>query len=200
MNRISVASFVVVAFLSTSCLGGEPAASAGGLAHDAATLFAAGNVPELIQLFHIPPSYTPQQKEEEISGLSSGLGHLLSRFGPASEVVAVRGAVVFYNVGAGSGDQRYWQSLPGAKFQTHVFTARFENIGPGVLKIVTATTEPGAAPELRSFDVGLLAVRADAKAVVAETYVGLMEAMGSSIPESLKSRLQELLQPSEYQP
>ena len=176
----------------------QPPASSEAVSARAAELIENGSIAEVVQLFHIPPSYSAAEKEEETSALTTSLTHLMGDFGALTDVRPVRGLALYYNVGAGSGDSKYWQSIGDLGSETHVFAAQFENLGRGYVKLVTVSLEGSSTAELRSVDFGLPVSRDDSKTVTATVFVRLLRKRGVPGAENLQpSVIARQLQPTE---
>jgi hypothetical protein len=142
---------------------------------------------------HYPPSYSKQQRADDVAAMRGNIGVLIDYFGTVSKVHRETGRVLFYEAGGGGGDGPYWQSLSPLDTQHFFYAAEFSKLGPGIVHVVMFRHPTLSAPEVHLIAFGLRVARPDAKQQVVGAMKAMMRGGGMPLPDNIDELLERTL-------
>jgi hypothetical protein len=117
-----------------------------------------GQLGEAAELFHYPPSYTGQERKDDVAAVALTLGLMTREFGTPGSPQPHTSYAMWYAVGGGGGDIPYWKDHP--HLLDAVYRVSFSREGPGF--VIFKFIEIGGAIEIASVQYGIPADRAGA--------------------------------------
>jgi len=81
-----------------------------------------------------------------------------------------------------------------------VYSATFERLGLGIVKIADFKHASMTTPEIRTVGFGLLTSRSDARSLIIETSRDMMKIMEVPLPPNILELLDQQLRPVDYRP
>jgi hypothetical protein len=187
---------VAVAVAFSSSADSDSLSDGEKLAERVSQLLLRENLGAAASLMHYPPMYTKEEKLEDVAGVTDSLRFLIGEFGSVSNVSINREWESFFEVGAGGGDPRYWESI--SPFDSHavVLRAHFSILGPGLIKIQLVRHPSIEGFAVHSINFGLSAALADSKRKMIPIMKKMMEEVnGMLLPPNIDELLEQNLRP-----
>jgi len=148
------------------------------------------------KLFHYPPSYSLDKRDDDIRGVAASLRVLSSEFGKPTEPTPHAEPATFFGVGVFGGDLNYWQAPSPFSSVTHLYNLQYEKAGSGYLKIEVFTPPHSTRPEVRSVSFGFPTSVASARSTVAAAMAVLVRMTTANTPPNLGELIAAKLDPS----
>jgi hypothetical protein len=114
-------------------------------------LLSKGETGTIASLLHYPPSYTEQQRNDDVADVHEQLDFLSQRFGKISHAVLAKEHLETLDIGVSGGTSEYFDSLDSFEYVDFTYATTFAHEGAGAIKIAFLRLKTGLVPWRISF-------------------------------------------------
>lgn len=200
MKSLIVAVVALALFAASSVQAaelGHPSSPA-ELAARAVELVAQGEVQRAALLMHYPPTYTPDERKDDIAGNTDGLHHLLEEFGAMSPPKPRTEATEYYEIGMTGGDNAYLASLKPQHTAHFLYEAKFSKVGPGYVHVIVVQLTATSPLEVLGVYLGLPAEDPHSKPAMLAIARQQLVRMKVPITPELEQQIEQSLKVSRF--
>jgi hypothetical protein len=196
MKALSLAIIGLVGATFVQSAGGQDRPSAQELATRTVGLLVRGEFQPVAESMHYPPSYTPAQRQKDVTTTAAGLDLTAREFGEISDPKLHAGSAEFYEVGGSGGSVAYLSSMKPYYSGQFLFDAKFSKLGDGYVRIAVIQLTADAGFEVLGVYFGLQATP-HSKATLADITRRQLIHMNVPITPDLERQI-DALKPIQY--
>jgi hypothetical protein len=202
MNRFLTPVLTVVLTVtvaaSAACSESDGPASARSLAARAVQLLSRGEIRSVAEMMHYPPTYTPEEREKDMSSTGDGLDLMAREFGKISGLKGHTGLARFYEIGGSGGDVPYLSSLSPHYSTQFLYEAKFSKLGDGYIRVTVIQLTAESHFEILGLYLGLPAANPHSKpAIIGITRRQLIH-MQVPVTPDVERQIERSLRPVRY--
>lgn len=191
MNRLLLAISLAFVVLSTTA----KADLAQCAARQIVDSLARSDVRAVASSLHYPPTYTAEERDDDVASVSKLLRFLLDQFGEPGNLRTTAERHVFFRLGTSGGDVPYWESISPYPNRMVVFQVDFAKLGPGFVMVEMISLDGGAPHVVKGVELGLPAEKSGSKEQILQQFEAMLTHMGVALPPDFQSIAAQQIQP-----
>jgi hypothetical protein len=150
------------------------------------------------EMMHYPPTYTPEEREKDISSTGDYLDLMAREFGEISALKVQMGVALFYTIGGTGGNVPYVSSLKPHHSEQFVYEAKFSKLGNGFIRVTVIQLTADSHFEILGVYLGLPTANPRSKPALMKIMRKELIHMHVPVTPELERQMEQSLKPFHY--
>jgi F420-0:gamma-glutamyl ligase-like protein len=147
---------------------------------------------------HYPPTYTPEERQNDMSSTGAGLDLMAREFGAVTGLKPYTGTGMFFEVGGTGGDVPYLSSLRPHASAQYLYKATFAKNGVGCIRVMVIQLTASSPYEILGVYFGLPAANAHSRTAVLDVTRKQLIQMQVPVTPDVERQIEASLKPVRY--